>query len=1171
MNRFRKSRKEKVKEDGESMESVPTSLTSKLSWKSKKGEQEDKPELDLANALPSTDDFRTSLLMPKLSARFSMLREQDDPDSLIGKASDDSVLFPKRASRLNLFGHSPNLLADIDEASIDGRPSINLGRTDSFVSGGDGGYGTDDDRSHNGSIMSRARRTEGNNLFGGRQKVYKIPTKTANGSGSESGRAPVGRALYEHDLSMSAFQRLRLKAKEEECAAEENQHESLAQESEDGLSSISSMKRTTSSSTASGPTANRRTSTAATSIDGESLSTGTGGPGENSKSGFIGAMASERGSFKSRRLYGQGLAQSAQNQQNTTLHRLESLSRQRAGTPELPLLSRTYSRSATNLRDRLQKLAITEPTPEASRPSSPPSSTASPQLPSNESDPKEPKSQLTPGYGVPPLSPPVSENEELGTLAAALQPEDHGKATAMGLFNKPQSAFDENQFTRRQLQMHQGRSTPPLRRVPSPPGRMTPQERIGRSRGLSNTSGWSRPESASSHYSESHRAANHSTAPSIDASPAGPANGTFFANPSPDASDDEGDEFNARDVAAAIDAVHPAFRSSPPSKPATPPEEHQSVLPEVRFSDLGDLKPIAEIEASERVSVADDSGALPEKPDSPTLGPSGLGLSGLVRTHLRRDSDRSSFHVPHSPAFPPKLNDDEVDGSVADGSDTADADSQRASTAGNSSRDSQDNSKVPSWEDELKSKHRRQGSTETQREREEFEIELAERRKRVQEKLRGFAESESRSASPISGHRTPDYPPQTKPGNAFALLKSKNPKHPFFSRQDPKNTKAVALSSASTPALVPDDPWREEDEKMPFSFGKHSNTSSPQIAGERSIRSRVAAFGRGSHEGSRESSRSRCASPHSSMRTQRDRSNSDASGRSKSRTRYRDRDDLGTLEEDAAGSPEPFPHFDQRAAPSVPSSTRPSVEVNDRSASYDRCSSAASGRYRSGSRSAATSSYFDRPPPPSTNPSMIGVSPRPSPIAPYSANATPPLHEMSPNHSTTSLPTHATGAHPLPQRAPGHGSLQKRVIDKTQISEPTFVSCTSNVPTVGLPPGASLSNGMETPPIPPMNPRRRRQTTTQTIIGALKGEKHESYHPASTASSPPEEYSTFSDDNNKRPKSKHNKLRKTSSEGGSLNSKARQQAMAAAAAHLPPAPAVPQYPPPGVPIEGGMF
>ncbi|RHZ64016.1 uncharacterized protein CDV56_109143 [Aspergillus thermomutatus] len=1099
-----------------------------------------------------------------------MLREQDDPDSLIGKASDDSVLFPKRASRLNLFGHSPNLLADIDEASIDGRPSINLGRTDSFVSGGDGGYGTDDDRSHNGSIMSRARRAEGNNLFGGRQKVYKIPTKSGNGSGTESGRAPVGRALYEHDLSMSAFQRLKLKEKEEERAAEETQHGSPAQESEDGLSSISSMKRTASSSTASGPTANGRTSTAATSIDEEPSSTASGA-GENFKPGFIGAMAPERGSVKSRRLYGQGLAQSAQNQQNTTLYRLESLSRQRVGTPELPLLNRTYSRSATNLRDRLQKLAITEPTLETSRPNSPPPSSAtSPKLPSIDSDPKGPKSQLTPGYGVPPLSPPVSENEEVGTLAAALQPEDHGKATAMGLFNKPQTAFDENQFTRRQLQMHQGRSTPPLRRAPSPPGRMTPQERSGRSRGLSNTSGWSRPESASSHYSESHRAANHSIAPSIEASPAAPANGTFFANSSPDASDDEGDEFNARDVAAAIDAVHPAFRSSPPSKPATPPEEHQSVLPEVRFSDLGDLKPIAENEASESASVA-DSNALPEKPDSPTLGPSGLGLSGLIRTHLRRDSDRSSFHVPHSPAFPPEPNDDDVDRSVANGSDTVDGYSQRASTDGNSSRDSQDNSKVLPWEDELKSKHRRQGSTETQREREEFEIELAERRRRVQEKLRGFAESESRSASPISGRQTPDYPPQTKPGNAFALLKSKNPKHPFFSRQDPKNSKTLGLASASTPSLVPDDPWREEDEKMPFSFGKHSNTSSPQIAGERSIRSRMAAFGgRSSHEDSRESSRSRGASPHSSMRSQRDRSSSDASGRSKSRTRYRDRDDLGTLEEDAAGPPEPFPHFDQRAAPSVPASTRPSVEVNDRSASYDRCSSAASGRYRSGSRS-ATSSYFDRPPvpPPSTNPSMIGVSPRPSPIAPYSANATPPLHEMSPNPSTTSLPTHATAAHTLPQRAPGHGGLQKRVIDKTQISEPTFLSCTSNVPTVGLPPGASLSNGMETPPIPPMNPRRRRQTTTQTILGALKGEKHESYYPASIVSSPPEEHSTFSDDNNKRPKSRHNKLRKTSSEGGSLNSKARQQAMAAAPAL--PTPAIPQYPPPNIPMEGGMF
>ncbi|KNG85555.1 hypothetical protein ANOM_007057 [Aspergillus nomiae NRRL 13137] len=243
MNRFRKAKKEKTKEDTEAIENTHNLLTSKLSKRSKKDEPEEVPALDLSNALPSNDDFRTSLLMPKLSARFSMLREQDDPASIIGKASDDSVLFPKRASRLNLFGHNPNLLTDIDEVSTDGsRPSFNLSR-DSFVSANDG-YGTDDDRSQKESIMSRARRAEGNNLFGGRQKVYKIPAKaSSNVSVAADAGQMGGRAVYDHDLSLSAFQRLRLKEKEERAAAEEAHQDTSAAESEDALSSISSAKR----------------------------------------------------------------------------------------------------------------------------------------------------------------------------------------------------------------------------------------------------------------------------------------------------------------------------------------------------------------------------------------------------------------------------------------------------------------------------------------------------------------------------------------------------------------------------------------------------------------------------------------------------------------------------------------------------------------------------------------------------------------------------------------------------------------------------------------------------------------------------------------------------------------------------------------------------------------
>lgn len=73
--------------------------------------------------------------------------------------------------------------------------------------------------------MSRARRVEGNNLFGGRQKIYKIPVRPGDGSpDTEAGRRGMGKAVYEHDINMSAFQRLRLKEKEEraEAAARES-------------------------------------------------------------------------------------------------------------------------------------------------------------------------------------------------------------------------------------------------------------------------------------------------------------------------------------------------------------------------------------------------------------------------------------------------------------------------------------------------------------------------------------------------------------------------------------------------------------------------------------------------------------------------------------------------------------------------------------------------------------------------------------------------------------------------------------------------------------------------------------------------------------------------------------------------------------------------------------
>lgn len=1181
----------------------------------KKAAPEPKPDFDLSAALPPTDNFRTSLLMPKLSARFSMLKEQDDPLSMLGKASDDSVLFPKRASRLNLFGHSPAMLADIDEVgSNDGsRPSFSLDRTASFASGGDG-YGTDDDRSQAGSMMSRARRAEGNNLFGGRQKIYKIPVRspgTTTPDASEASRRGMGKVVYDHDMNLSAFQRLRLKEKEERTAE-------AARESGYAASTASSNSRATYSSTASGPLSTLPTSTAATSADESPLNTSqspvTGYPfpetlPEAPRPGPAPMSAPRNGSIRNRRLYGQGLTQAAQSQQSSTLNRLESLSRQRAGTPDLPSLNRNYSRSATNLRDRLQKLAIVEPA-STTQPTSPPSSATSPKpRMSGEGAFRDRLSPTVGTFGAPPLSPPTSENEEVPSLlAASIHPEDHGKATAMGLFNRPATGFDEQAFSRRQLQMHQGRETPPPRRA-SPPRRPLPAEPVGRARGLSKSSYRSRAESASSHYSsDAHRGIDQSCASSVEASPFRPGVRTFYSNSTASESGDEGENPSSHELSYATSLAAeygpPLQQSSVASnKPSTPTKDHLETLPEVRYSDLGDLRPIDENDLDFTTSSPGISDNTPKRPDSPTLQPDQgfTGMGGMVRSHLRQQSEKSAISLPPSPSSSQHQNDRhspktgtqksipqpspalpvkaQTREEIRPSSTTRPGTSSSQSPSGHSgegtgSRNSEESSApgtIPdtasvsngsSWREELELHHRRHGSTETQREREEFAIELAERRRMVQEKLRSVAESDSRSSSPTPGRSTPDL---SRAGNAFAMLKQKSSKQ-AGAKPDQKKLFGYAAGNSSTPALSSDadDSWREEG-RPSFNFGRHSNSSSPHIGSERSLRSRMPSLSRdNSYEDSRESSRSR---GHSPFRDQRDRAGSDASGRSKSRTRLRERDDLETVDEGSIIAHEKFvvPEGYEPPVPvSHPTSNRPSTEMSD-SVNFDRTPSAASGRNRSTSRSGTPSYQYERPFQfsQSNTSSIMGASPRPPPAAPaYSANATPPLNEMPTESSSTSLASSSSSSQ-IPQRGLGHGSLLKRPVNKKQISEPTFISSTSNVPLVGLPPGSAIPSPSSAPPVPPMNPRRRRGTATQTILGAFKSDKNDSSRVSSPAPSAGDEHSVFPDEE-KRPRSR-NRLRKTSSESGNLNARARQGSMTGTP------PAVPHYPPPAIPVDGGMF
>ena len=398
--------------------------------------------------------------MPNLSARFSMLREQDDPTSMLGKASDDSVLHAHRKSKLGGFGDTG--LSDIAEvASIHSiRPPFASGaRSASYHT--DASIITDDDSTTSGSIMSRSRPGEGNVLFGGRQKIYKIPVGDAGSVknlGSNEPRGMKGRALYEDDVHMSAFQKYREQERQAERERRLAELEREMQNDDGNINLVNSPslstydeKRETTSSTNSGPS---RSSTAATSIMSHAPASGSAAqsPGVTTPHS-AGPGTLQRSS--SRRLYDSNLDHHMTEQQSAALTRMNSMQRKASSSGRSTPHQLTQSRSATNLRERFGPPASTE----SSRAASP--------------LPPPPSEKLTTFESVrsplqhSPKSPNFNESDN--PLAQAVDKADRGKATALGQFNKPKQ-FDEQQFLQRQRSLHQQRSDsrsprPPIGRV----------------------------------------------------------------------------------------------------------------------------------------------------------------------------------------------------------------------------------------------------------------------------------------------------------------------------------------------------------------------------------------------------------------------------------------------------------------------------------------------------------------------------------------------------------------------------------------------------------------------------------------------------------------------------------------------------------------------------------
>ncbi|TGZ82255.1 hypothetical protein EX30DRAFT_220264 [Ascodesmis nigricans] len=304
----RKKGKAPVEEEVPVVPSLPF-----LSKKKQQAPAPEKPQVDIDAALPSTDDFRTSLLMPNLAQRFSILKMEQaaaaaaleaEKKANEKKGDQNEMLYQYPSQQ---FGSS---LADIAEtASINGSIACTVR--------------SDDGRpSEDGSVMNRPRGGEGNILFGGRQKVYRVPNKGLRGTSSMDDLQPEGsmrggRTFYEDDLPESIT---RPKAVDDEHLSLSSARNTGSHEAEQ---TEYNKNRFTSSSTNSMPNTNTtRFSTAATSI--------------SSQHGHTAAPTSvpqsPTASKPRRPLYEQALDQQLQEQKMTAMGRLERLaSMRRAG------------------------------------------------------------------------------------------------------------------------------------------------------------------------------------------------------------------------------------------------------------------------------------------------------------------------------------------------------------------------------------------------------------------------------------------------------------------------------------------------------------------------------------------------------------------------------------------------------------------------------------------------------------------------------------------------------------------------------------------------------------------------------------------------------------------------------------------------------------------------
>jgi hypothetical protein len=1101
-------------------------------WKKGKKQVEVKPTFDIESALPTQDDFRTSMLMTGLSARFSMLREQDDPNSLIGKASDDSVLQPRRKSRINELNYGGSALGNIDEMS-DFIPPFANNRTGSYAS--EDGYNSD----AGGSVMSRARPGEGNILFGGRQKIYRI----AN-SGTGSARS-LGKAVYEDDIGASAFQRYRQRERERdessfnrtsdessgfdfglshaESAADDHSLNFLHNDSAKDLShspSLSSYDKNR-STTSSVARSEARSSTAATSIasiPGSSPAVSVA-PASSAAGHFQQTL--DRSNTKSRRLYEQGLDQHMRDEQISAMSRLNTFQRQRTqnGKTSPPYLHGAKSTSQLNERAAQPVYALRTQSPtmngalsarsdlskySSNTPSPAPSSPIDPQLESHQFD-----------------------------LQQALDPADRGKATAIGAFNKPKQAFDEHQYLERQRQLMKSASnTLSKSATPSPSASYHAEQQDVDDRKRSEDSlaqalvaSAAVKKAENKSYNVFQKAAQQlqeqtTGVPTPNRSPLPDTHRTFFGSiQASDSEDEEDGAYGAQQFDNGNNGHAQKWQPAMPSvseHPAVRGNRMQTSLEEEREEDF---QPAPLVTKSSSRSL--QQRAEKDEVESPTLGQESQPLGSMMH-HLRSKSNASSMYP-------------------ADEEHSLDV--PRISTSTQSVEEARKPS-IGKFEFESSHDSTYSGSN-------PWDLDEAENRSlHINTQLNNtavspiepsgrnlFADAERRPVSPIQSGPSAAYDQTRKasvePEDATSWqqeLRRQHTRDISSATQQERDAFASELAARrnaireNIKSIVDKDNHSRDPSPAPASangpfkaFGMlRTKASGESLAHMReqqlrsaksttSINTNVSQADRTgfNFDGTRSRGNSSPRPPmppnsqhpafqrqpsrdranhrnfHGDAQGSRSRSNSTATtGRSRSRPGLR-RDDSDRMA-DSTPSLHDMSPMPRDVTPKL--SAEPSTSLGESRFSNEAKSPL--GYFESLSRPAPA--VQARPPPRFETPN--GYNPiRPAPIA----SVTVPLLSSS---STPVVPAYAP---PTTSTRSRSNTLRKKTISKADISEPTLLETTANFDTVDLPEGASLKNGMAgAPPIPPINPKRRgTRNKLFTGIGGRNDPEEFSAHP----------------------------------------------------------------------------